>query len=38
VDTVTEFELVLPNGEIKVVTETDEDLWFALKVGDLKPM
>jgi hypothetical protein len=35
-DTVTEFELVLPNREIKLVTETDEDLWFALKVGDLK--
>ncbi|KAI0251535.1 FAD-binding domain-containing protein [Lactifluus subvellereus] len=32
-DTVTEFELVLPNGEIKVVTEMDEDLWFALKGG-----
>ncbi|KAH9972613.1 hypothetical protein BGW80DRAFT_1459703 [Lactifluus volemus] len=32
-DTVTEFELVLPNGEIKVVTEADEDLWFALKGG-----
>jgi hypothetical protein len=32
VDTVTEFELVLPYGEVKVVTEKDEDLWFALKV------
>jgi hypothetical protein len=32
IDTVTEFELVLPSGEIKVVTEKDEDLWFALKV------
>ena len=31
-DTVTEFELVLPSGEVKVVTEKDEDLWFALKV------
>jgi hypothetical protein len=31
-DTVTEFELVLPCGEVKVVTEKDEDLWFALKV------
>ena len=34
-DTITEFELVLPNGEVKVVTEKDEDLWFALKVRDL---
>ena len=33
-DTVTEFELVLPNGEVRVVTEKHEDLWFALKVGD----
>ncbi|KAI0301762.1 FAD-binding domain-containing protein [Multifurca ochricompacta] len=32
-DTVTAFELVLPNGEIKVVTEKDEDLFFALKGG-----
>ena len=32
VDTVTAFELVLPNGEVAVVTEKDEDLWFALKV------
>ena len=32
VDTLTAFELVLPTGEVKVVTENDEDLWFALKV------
>ena len=32
VDTVTEFHLVSPNGTQMVVTETDEDLWFALKV------
>lgn len=32
VDTVTEFHLVLPNGTQMVVTETDKDLWFALKV------
>jgi hypothetical protein len=32
IDTVTEFELVLSSGEVKVVTEKDEDLWFALKV------
>ncbi|KAI0251533.1 FAD dependent oxidoreductase [Lactifluus subvellereus] len=33
VDTITEFELVLPDGEVKIVTEKDEDLWFALKGG-----
>ena len=32
-DTVTEYELVLPSGEVKKVTEQDEDLWFALKVS-----
>jgi hypothetical protein len=32
IDSVTEFHLVLPNGTQKVVTEVDEDLWFALKV------
>jgi hypothetical protein len=32
VDTVTEFHLVSPNGTEIVVTEADEDLWFALKV------
>jgi len=32
-DTVTAFELVLPCGDIKTVTEQDEDLWFALKVS-----
>src|SRR5258708_10907366 len=32
VDSVTEFHLVSPNGTQIVVTETDEDLWFALKV------
>ncbi|KAI0293619.1 FAD-binding domain-containing protein [Multifurca ochricompacta] len=33
VDTVTAFELVLPNGNIKKVTEEDKDLFFALKGG-----
>jgi FAD/FMN-containing dehydrogenase len=33
IDTVTAFELVLPNGTLKRVTEKDEDLWFALRVG-----
>lgn len=32
VDTVTEFHIVSPNGTQMVVTETDRDLWFALKV------
>ncbi len=31
-DTVTEFHLVSLNGTQMVVTETDKDLWFALKV------
>ena len=33
IDTVTAFEVVLPNGSVKVVTEKDEDLWFALRVS-----
>ncbi|KAH9997045.1 FAD dependent oxidoreductase [Russula vinacea] len=33
VDSVTEFHLVSPNGTEMVVTEADEDLWFALKGG-----
>jgi hypothetical protein len=32
IDTVMEYELVLPNGTVKVVREQDEDLWFGLKV------
>jgi hypothetical protein len=32
VGSVTEFHLVLPNGTQTVVTGTDKDLWFALKV------
>ena len=32
VDSVTGFHLVSPNGTEMVVTEADEDLWFALKV------
>ncbi|KAH8980666.1 FAD-binding domain-containing protein [Lactarius akahatsu] len=31
IDTVTAFELVLPNGHVRKVTEEDEDLWFALR-------
>jgi hypothetical protein len=33
IDTVTAFELVLPNGHVITVTEKDEDLWFALRGG-----
>jgi hypothetical protein len=29
---MVEYELVLPNGQVTVVTENEEDLWFALKV------
>ncbi|KAH9972555.1 hypothetical protein BGW80DRAFT_1313434, partial [Lactifluus volemus] len=32
-DTVVSFELVLPNGTIKTVTASDEDLWFGLRGG-----
>ena len=32
-DTVTEYELVLPCGQVKTVTEKDEDLWFGLRGG-----
>lgn len=32
-DTVTTFELVLPNGTLKGVTEKGENLWFALRGG-----
>ncbi|KAH9955423.1 FAD-binding domain-containing protein [Russula dissimulans] len=31
VDTVVEYELVFPNGQVTVVTENDTELWFALK-------
>jgi len=32
IDSVTEFHLVSPNGTQMIVTERDENLWFALKV------
>jgi hypothetical protein len=32
VDNVVAYQLVLPNGTVRAVTEQDEDLWFALKV------
>ena len=33
IDNVAGYELVLPNGTIKHVTQKDEDLWFGLRVG-----
>ncbi|KAI0293621.1 hypothetical protein B0F90DRAFT_1761958 [Multifurca ochricompacta] len=33
VDNVVGYELVLPNGKVKVVTDKDEDLFFGLKGG-----
>ncbi|KAI0301457.1 hypothetical protein BC826DRAFT_567845 [Russula brevipes] len=33
VDTVVEYQLALPDGQVTVVTEKDEELWFALKGG-----
>ena len=32
-DTVTEYELVLPCGHVTTVTEQNEDLWFGLRGG-----
>ena len=29
---MVEYELVLPNGQVTLVTENETDLWFALKV------
>jgi FAD/FMN-containing dehydrogenase len=37
IDNMAAFELVLPNGTITTVTESSEDLWFALRVSDLTP-
>jgi len=33
IDNIVEYELVLPNGTIKDVTEKDTDLWFGLRGG-----
>ena len=33
IDNVAGYELVLPNGTIKQVTENDKDLWFGLRVS-----
>ena len=32
-DNVAGYELVLPNGSIKYVTQKDKDLWFGLRVS-----
>jgi len=33
IDNIVKYELVLPNGTIKHVTEKDNDLWFGLRVS-----
>jgi hypothetical protein len=33
IDNVAGYELVLPNGTIKHVTQKDTDLWFGLRVS-----
>ena len=33
IDNVAGYELVLPNGTIKQVTQKDRDLWFGLRVS-----
>ena len=33
IDNVVGYELVLPNGTIKDVTQKDKDLWFGLRVS-----
>jgi hypothetical protein len=35
IDNMEAYELVLPNGTITNVTQSFEDLWFALRVSDL---
>jgi hypothetical protein len=37
IDNMAAYELVLPNGTVTNVTESNEDLWFALRVSDLTP-
>ena len=36
IDNMAGYELVLPNGTITNVTSRNEDLWFALRVSDLR--
>jgi FAD/FMN-containing dehydrogenase len=33
IDNVAGYELVLPNGTIKHVTQKDKDIWFGLRVS-----
>jgi len=33
IDNVAGYELVLPNGTTKHVTQKDQDLWFGLRVS-----
>jgi hypothetical protein len=37
IDNVAAYELVLPNGTIKSVTQDDADLWFGLRVSKYIP-
>ena len=37
IDNMAAYELVLPNGTITNVTQSNDDLWFALRVSDLIP-
>jgi hypothetical protein len=34
IDNIEAYELVLPDGTIQIVTSKNEDLWFALRVGN----
>ena len=38
IDNMVAYELVLPNGTITNVTQSNEDLWFALRVSGLGPV
>jgi hypothetical protein len=33
IDNVVAYELVLPNGTVRIITRADEDLWFGLGGG-----
>jgi hypothetical protein len=35
IDNMAAYELVLPNGTVTTVTQSNEDLWFALRVSDM---
>jgi len=34
IDNLAAFELVLPSGTVTNVTPSNDDLWFAVRVGD----